>query len=486
MGYNDTYLLLGLTFSGIRSLGLDALIAQELSHIIFRIIGFLCTWIFFRRYLSGSVFSAAFAATLTVVLHSAAYAVSNTQLSLVGLTPFELILLAELLRSAEEGALLKGILIGGGIGLLFGSWLMTAFYMAWFTGVFIIVGVIALALFDRRLLASTTAKFCTNRMWLTPIAAVLVASPFLYCFLWLYAPKLAETGGQPFSEIVRFLLPFPGGFLGLAGENWLWSDLINATIYAPSQGTFLEISGYSAFTPLMTICFVAAAISVNWWTRGLSRSLRAAIICAVIAISTLYIAQMRFGSVSPWEIIYQIVPGAAAIRVVNRISLLLALPAACVIALWLQLRVAKYSIIIAFLLGLSVILEQYSTLDMARMETGSIARFIDSIPSPPENCKSFYIIDPPAISPFWPGRVYDQDSLTWINGDVMAMIVASEINLPTINGHASYLPNGWFLKGAFGEDYRRRIADYAQTHQLSDPCELNLTERRWSWPLFRE
>ena len=64
--------------------------------------------------------------------------------------------------------------------------------------------------------------------------------------------------------------------------------------------------------------------------------------------------------------------------------------------------------------------------------------------------------------------------------DIPAMLVAAAVHLPTLNGHASFLPKGWFLKNPSSDDYLERVHAFAREHAVGPLCALDLTTRDWT------
>lgn len=93
---------------------------------------------------------------------------------------------------------------------------------------------------------------------------------------------------------------------------------------------------------------------------------------------------------------------------------------------------------------------------------------------PPPQCRSFDATASP-----------DTDTSATASGiaasvvhNVDAMTVAATVNLPTINGHASFLPADWDCGKPADADYPSRVARYAGRHGIAALCRLDLVTLR--------
>ncbi|MGO9742010.1 MAG: hypothetical protein ACLPN5_10950 [Roseiarcus sp.] len=483
LGYNDGYLLYGLLYAGLRALGLQATVAQEFVHISFRILGFIGVWILARLYLQLSIGSAAFAALLSVLVNVVPVTVVNSQLALAGLAPYAFILVAEILIAAHRADASRAAWAFGGLGLLYGLWILTGYYMAWFSVVVLVCAAAAFAISDRRLFAATAIALSRGKMMLAASVGLLAAGPGLAAFLYVYLPKLRETGGHPSRAILDNLPNFPAHLINVGDDNLVWGSLAGA-IYkwmtgAPPGGSNPVLS--TAFTPILTAAFVYALVTMRTWTRNLDPGIRITLWTGATSVAVLYMLEMRYGPVAPWLVIAKVFPGAGGVRVVTRVNLILAIVAACVLASWLERSVASRSRWLAVIVGAVILAEQSSGIDLDRMQTSMVSDYLRGIPSPPSACSSFYVTNLPSTSLFWPGRRFQEADREWGATDIPAMLVAEHVGIPTVNGHASFIPQGWDLKFTSDSDYAASVYMYALRHNvLPGLCAFDLTTRRWS------
>lgn len=481
LGYNDGYLLFGIVFTAFRGFGLDALLSQELTHVAFRLVGFLGVWVLVRRCFSGSVAAAAFAAVLFAIAHPVMLSLFHSQLALAGLAPWALILAALFLEALEDGRAGAAGARLAGLALLFGAWVLTGFYTAWFTAVLVLFGALVVLVFRWPVAQPFLRALRVPRMPAAVVAGILAAAPFVGAFLLVYASKLKETGGHSDSVVLEYLPRFPQDLVNVGSHNLVWSQPLDPLYRLLSGGTQLltgPISGM--FPPLTSIALVIAAVRFRRWTAGMSPAVRAVLAAGLAGTFFFYLVDFQIGGWSPWLVLEKVLPGAAGLRVIPRFNLVLLLPVSVVLALWLQADIAARSRLLAFLVGAAILFEQTSIADLRRMQRGSVEAFLAEAGTPPAGCAAFYAVNRPESSLFWPGRVHDEAAAEWMGADIPAMLVAAAVHLPTLNGHASFLPKGWFLKNPSAPDYLERVHAFARERGVGPLCVLDLTTTDWT------
>jgi hypothetical protein len=92
-------------------------------------------------------------------------------------------------------------------------------------------------------------------------------------------------------------------------------------------------------------------------------------------------------------------------------------------------------------------------------------------------CEAFYVSgwrNQEKISPAgeWANNVYAHN--------VTAMMIAQQINLPTVNGMASFNPRDWVFGYPERLDYEARVASYSLSHGIQRLCRLDLNTKEWT------
>jgi hypothetical protein len=111
------------------------------------------------------------------------------------------------------------------------------------------------------------------------------------------------------------------------------------------------------------------------------------------------------------------------------------------------------------------------------LEGKNVISYMNDIPAVPPDCSSFYINNPVG----WSTGNTMTDSMYQAN--VIAMIIAEKIHIPTILGVSSNAPPNWDLnflpKNTFVDRVKKRAIDLGiNTKNL---CEYDMKEKKWSF-----
>ena len=164
---------------------------------------------------------------------------------------------------------------------------------------------------------------------------------------------------------------------------------------------------------------------------------------------------------------------------VARYQLVLAVPviglAVLALAAWARRLPAAVT---AALVGL-LLLEQangYAPLFLDRPLELSRLR---SVPAPPESCSAFWVSAAREESRF--GEAVEDP----YNHNTEAMLVASVLRLPTVNGISTFNPPHWPDGIPDDPAYRAAVETYAREWGVTGLCALDLQAMRWSGPEVR-
>ena len=91
----------------------------------------------------------------------------------------------------------------------------------------------------------------------------------------------------------------------------------------------------------------------------------------------------------------------------------------------------------------------------------------------PDSCKVFY------VAGLSQSEEVDEMGAIYAH-NVVAMYIARQIGVPTVNGIASFNPPDWNFKYPNRPDYDARVLDYAAHRDLTGLCRLDLPSKRWS------
>ena len=205
------------------------------------------------------------------------------------------------------------------------------------------------------------------------------------------------------------------------------------------------------------------------------RSPRVVLARALVASSVvLTVLPIRFGDTSLWRGVWTVVPGARALRAVDRIQLLNDVVAALAISLTAAIvhgrlqttgrQIGRRALIAISCLLFVLVGEQLNTVPQARIDRARESARVAGVPTPPSECDSF-IIAPISDRPHYAVSID-------------AMWIAQSTGLPTLNGYSGAAPPLWDLDPT-NSRYLAFAARWANRQGLSNVCLYDSDVRRW-------
>lgn len=472
LGYNDGYFLYGLVYSFWR-LFADPFLADTLNIATFKSLGFFAAYALARRTLGWQRPVALLLALLFTISNNLLVQAGHAQLVSVALLPLVTMLAIEAGRAELAGRPAMARVLGVALAALVAAWLMTAYYMAWFTLFFaLLLGLCWLAVQGREAPRAALAllRAHAGTLAITGTAFAVLVVPFLS----IYLPKARETGahGYVLSYTVTLFDPInvgPGNLL------WGWIPALAQALLPQRLVAGEHESGF----PLILFALTLLALR-----RALKDRNAPGMRVFALAVLVGWVLTLRFWLVSPWILVHWLVPGASGLRVVLRYQLFLVLPVLLLvfgvyrdrIALWL--RSAPLLTAGAALLLVAEQLNARSPSELGRSEQ---LRALETLPPPPAGCTSFYVVSARASEPFFKTAALDRI----YPHNVDAMYLAERWRVPTINGFSTFTPPGWNFADARAPDYDTRVAAYARAHRLHGLCRLDARDSQpWRRTVF--
>lgn len=455
LAYNDGYMLYGIVYAGFRSIGVDPFLASEAVFVALRVLGFVTAYRFVRRALGLRPYWATFGAAMFTLSISVFQQSAHSQILSISLAPGAALLALSLLQALEAGR--RGVALGWGVALVMlgAAWLMTAFYMAWLLAFFAVLLLFAFAVLNTAWRAR--ARLVLRREWPVIAAVGVIAAVAVTPFLVLYLPKARESGMHSFAALRPFL-PNLADTVRFGPGNLLfgWADH-----FLVQPGSAERIVGWP---PVHIACFIAAVLSWRRWPAGRP---------AIAAIGAVYLLTLSRGRLTGWWLVYELVPGARAIRVVTRAWIMLAGPVLCVVLVWLQ-RLGDRRPAMAAILAVLLVAEQLSTgPNVAKLDRPHELDQLNAMLPPPTECRSFAVLSARLDDP-----EYDT-VLQTISANANAMLLAEVARLPTINGISTFNPPDWNAADPSSASYVQRISAYVRAHGLQQVCGVDLRTGRW-------
>jgi hypothetical protein len=290
----------------------------------------------------------------------------------------------------------------------FAACLVLEFYAAFYLGWFLVLGLgvaLVIAYLDPK--ARPSLRTAWERQPWAWIGALAGAALALLPMALHYLEAARRVGFRHYSEV------FPPRI-----QAWLYQG----------EGLYAWQMKVKAFSMLsieqrLSIGWISLALAIIGLRRFSRKKPWARIALATAAILILATTEVYPG-VTPWRLLFHVLPGAKAIRALSRIGLLLLIPAGLGVAAYFE-QSRKKGWALAALAAL-VIVEQiqpgqsYDKLQ-ARWRADHIAQAI------PENCPAFYFA---ALGPL-PDYIYQLD----------AMWAGLERGIPTLNGYSGTAPS---------------------------------------------
>ena len=470
LGYNDGYFLYGLVYSGWRVVA-DPFLADTLNIATFKTVGFFAAYMLVARMLRWGKWHGLLVAFLFTNANGLMVQAGHAQLQSIALLPVAMILAVAIVQAEQEGRRRAACGAAALLGLLMAAWLLTSYYMAWFTVLFGALFASCWLVSSGHWRPASLWRFIVrhNGVIETGAIAFFVA---IVPFLTVYLPKVRETGGQPYRNALSYLV-LPLDPINVGSANYVWGWVPRALPDLMPGGEHI-----SGIAPLMFALAVVALWRIVASRGALGRSTRDPVLLAfALAIIVGGVLTVRIGDVSAWAFVYDLVPGAKGVRVVLRFQLFLVLPLLLVVVAtyravalrWAGRRPLLLAAVLAFLL-----VEQFGSdvpVQISRSIDGAALR---AVPPPPGRCRSFYVVAARRDEPIY----VDAARTAVYPHNVDAMFLAERWRLPTINGLSTFNPPDWDFADPRAFDYDARVAAYSHRHVLTDVCRLDMMQRQ--------
>ena len=468
LGYNDGYLLYGVMHAAFRWAGANVFAASALVDMSLKAIGFVAMFVFLRRVMACGFWFGLFGALLFTLAHGSFVHSMQQQLLSVAFAPLLAWLVWEAWRALTEERPAGFVLWGAGAGLLWGAWLLTTYYMSWFTTLFACVLAVVAVPVGGLAQGRTALRLCWRRRWhCAAVAAVglLAVVPFLA----VYLPKLAETGGQSWRKALYFD-PTPNDIVNLGPTDMLWGRFSGVLCRFCTRDSFEMTTG---ITPILLWLFAAALLCLCFRRPRTGIAARPLLLAMALTSLVMFLLLFRWGVVTPWWLVWRFVPGAGGVEVISRLQIFLIAPLIAVAVPYLQHLSTRAPRHLIALLAVLVLAEQAEPGTPQYNQRVELARL--AVPAPPSDCRAFYVS---ATA----GSELGSEVFHIYPPNVEAMVISELLGLPTINGHSTFDPPDWNFADPLRPDYEQRVRTYASRHAITGLCRLNLETRRWSGP----
>jgi hypothetical protein len=459
LGFSDAFLLNQLIYAPLRVLGADPYLALLLTIMILSVAGYGFLYALLRKFGQASVATAIFSSILFTFANNLYVNANHLQLFAIYYVPLVAYLAVYAITNVHKNKN-RSLVAGGFAGFLYGLLFSTAFYMAWFFG-------LALLIFTPIFVFQA---WHTVRTWFLtdPIRIGAIAIVFLDGFVigiipfgLIYGPLLKSASARDFGEYLFFAPAFSD--IANLGANFVWADLLNKIGLVFNDWSIAGGEKSFALTPILqifTISSLLIGLRKRYWGAGNhSELMRAIVIVAAIVPIALFFVTIKIHNYSAFLILTKIVPGAVGIRSGYRAMIVANFFAVISVAFAIDRvlpMLSQYSaagLAVKLARGSIVALMIISLVEQVNLRHGSLVSraferaHFNHVSGAPNDCRSFYI----APEPGQPPAIVQID----------AMLVAQKVGIPTINGYSSNVPFGWELldtADAIYEQYARAWA----------------------------
>ena len=445
-------------------------------------VGFGSMFYLLRRALRFSRTTALLGAVLFSISNIYYIQITHPQLAAVVFVPLLLVLAWEYWNTRKSRRLTATIYVCT-FGVLLALVLFTSFYIGWFTvllcGTGLVFLMVSAFIADSGLwpLSQIVRDLGAQRLSVfLGISAFLVA---LVPFLVVYWPAFRRTGTRDLAGTL-FYMPSALGVFDVGRDNFVWGRVSETLEQVISPGGLHE---HPSGWPFAMVClFLATAVycSIRLFRPGIGRGYpEKRYLCLIFSLSLsciiLWLAGVRFGQHAPvWAVLWRWVPGAAAIRVPQRINLVLNV-AVVVVCMFGFERLLQYSARYRFLgylacvmFAFALLVEQLNFMPTHLISRAAESRKFSKIANPPRRCSEFYVST-------WSDRRPDI-----LEFQTDAILAAEQFSIPTLNGYSGWFPRNWDLLTGSKTIIAERAREWAAAYGLSNLCSLDVNSGSWS------
>lgn len=299
------------------------------------------------------------------------------------------------------------------LGLALAAQFYASFYYGWFA-----VLALAIAVFWSMVLPQTRSTLArtVRQQWPSLAMGAAAGVAALLPLASKYLQAASAVGVRSF-ETVLGMCPPPQAWLYSGSSSWLYGWTADWSLFTRITTEWEQ----QLSVGLLTACIAGCGL--------LSRPRRRLVVLfGLTAVTLVVLVSSVAGSAPLWRVVYELVPGAAAMRAVSRVGLLLLLPISLGVALFVD-RIASRRCWWTPPLLLFVVLEQgRTTTSYDKHEARQRHLAVASRVAP--TCDAFYYSSPDADAWF-----------VWVQLDAMWAQLATGV--PTVNGRSGNNPPKW-------------------------------------------
>ncbi len=354
------------------------------------------------------------------------------------------------------------------LSLVFVFGIVAQLYSGVYNGYFFILALVFAFLFSMAV-KSLRGPLLRNLKegWCSYVIAMALGTFAMIPWLQHYLGAMGDIGPRPWEEVAP-LLPQWRSWIHTGPGNYAYGKIATWSLFAEIPRADEHRIGFGLLTSVVFVVGYVRSWDKSSW------------VLLATAVGLVLITFDFFGVFSVWKLLYLYLPGANAIRIVTRVSLILLIPVAVGFALFVDSGLkskARYLLVNTMIIAVFCVLEQVSHSN--DFDKAGNRQIVDKVAAgvKPE-CKAFIYI-PMGI----PDDYSEHDPYFNTRYHLDAMWASLKVNTPTVNGYSGKNPIPWGLTRIVARNeeelrrIRRNLDIWLGHHKMraADICIMNKT-----------
>ncbi|WP_091824575.1 hypothetical protein [Butyrivibrio sp. ob235] len=467
VAFNDMYILHAILYCPLRFLGVNKYIAMTSAQLLWHFIGTCIMYRFLNKILKYERIPSLIGATAFSFGSYYLYKLWHCQFVSLSVVPLVILSLYcfwnnmdndRIRRKSAAIAILTEVLI-----------FYTSPYMAEYVLVTFILFVFSMLIVrrDRKSQVIAAFKYVRNHL-LEVLALILMGIISMIPLLYVYLPT-RSTSVRSWEEVLSISAPWYY-FFNVSSTNLLYGKVIQKI---PALTDAEWPIGFPFFELiLLALVFVFMFREKKSNIKGL-----------FLTSFLIYCCATKVGNFTIWKVFYKFFPGASGMRVPCRIALIM-LPFVGIMLAWLfelffsRSKIQSNMILntVGVIIAVFVLLEngQKDGVISAWNYPDAVAREAVLDVPPPEDCASFYCIDSMADES-------QSENPYFYKGFLDAWLLAEKYDVPTLNGFASFLPEGYgTVYNIYTSEYPSEIDRWVSDNSLVNVYCYDFATKEWT------
>ena len=473
----DAYFLVSFFYIPFRVFGYDPYLATEFAGIGLKIFGFIFAYLFSKIVVNFQHRYALLVAILFSLNNAMSIHGYRIQLATVAFVPALGLLIYLTIKYLKLGNRFFFTTYGTISGVFFGLWCFTCFYASYF---FFLQLFIFSAIF-------VALNFKAFRIYLSQIlqlrrqvfAVAFFSALSLMPFIFTFYPKSKESNQRSFEAILSSTAPLEE--ILEVGSNNIFNYPIYQQVASFISPNYIPRSNWEYYNNGFAILiFLIFTLSVIYLLINVKKYRSNSIFLMGLSSIILILLIVNFKGFSLWKYVYEFFPAGKALGVISTGLIFVSFPV-YVTAIYFLTRLRKNLPIFIFISVLLILSEVNSPALKLDRKTEVNKNF--TISNPALLCDSFYVSG-------WINQETTPGYWEWFNNqyahNVSAMLLSQKLNIPTINGMASFIPKNYDLVGPNGtafspnsQEYQNRVNNYILKFKLENVCRIDLNTKEW-------